>query len=103
MPRYIELNITINDNLQKEILIAQLTEYGVEGFEEEKNLLKAFISEEDFKTYKPGDLLTERGLKFSESSLKTGIGMPNGSLVLSRWLSEIFAPSGLGFIKRLLV
>lgn len=70
MARYIEMNIQVTDNLQKEILIAQLEAAGVEGFEEERTSLKAFINEDDFKNYKPEKIIEQIGLKYSTSIIE---------------------------------
>lgn len=43
MPDSIEFNIQVADNFVKEILIARLSVAGADGFEEQKNRLKAFV------------------------------------------------------------
>jgi ribosomal protein L11 methyltransferase len=43
MNTYIEISIRVNNDLESDILVAQLTRIGFEGFEEEKDLLHAFI------------------------------------------------------------
>src|ERR1700709_1695470 len=70
MARYIELNIPVTDNLQKEILIAQLGAAGAEGFEEERTALKAFINEDDYKKFKPDEIIEQHGLKYTTSIIE---------------------------------
>ncbi len=44
---YTEVKFTTNSAAQNEILIAQLAQIGFEGFEEEENILKAFIKQNE--------------------------------------------------------
>ncbi len=48
MYEYIELTSGINETALREIFIAKLAAVGAEGFEEEKNLLKAYFQETTF-------------------------------------------------------
>ena len=62
---YIELNIeTENEELQ-ELLISQLNEIGFSGFEQENNLLKSLILEEDFNEQEVVKLVAAHQLKYS--------------------------------------
>ncbi len=57
MNTYKELSISVSDQAQKEILIAQLMQLGYEGFEEERTQLKAFIPGSQFQQEPLDDLL----------------------------------------------
>ncbi|MEO5592573.1 MAG: 50S ribosomal protein L11 methyltransferase [Chitinophagaceae bacterium] len=70
MPGYIELKIAVTDSLQKEMLIAQLSAIGIIGFEEEKNLLKAFIKEDEYNEFESKDIIKQYGLTFSVSIIE---------------------------------
>ena len=53
MSNYCEITIQIANEEQSDILVAELSELGYEGFEEMEGQLKAFITEENLKTLKP--------------------------------------------------
>ena len=61
MPRYIQLTITVAGKPEKEILIAQLTDAGAHGFEEEKNLLKAFIADPVYEADRFAAIIRQQG------------------------------------------
>lgn len=68
---YIEVSIITGDNVdKKDILIAQLSGIGFEGFEEEKNLLKAFISKKDYKDLQMKSLIEQSGMEYKISIIK---------------------------------
>ena len=46
--KYIELNISISDDLQAEILTALLSDYPFESFLQEEDKLKAYIQDEEY-------------------------------------------------------
>lgn len=46
---YLQLSIAIPNNESRELLIAALSEQGIEGFEENEQELKAFVSEADYQ------------------------------------------------------
>ena len=63
---YIELIIeTENEELQ-ELLISQLNEIGFTGFEQENNLLKSLILEDDFNEQEVVELVATHQLKYSK-------------------------------------
>jgi ribosomal protein L11 methyltransferase len=59
MKTYKEIIFQIPDNAIREILMAQLDEMGYEGFEEDGDLLKAYIPEEQFDNAELQNLNTE--------------------------------------------
>jgi ribosomal protein L11 methyltransferase len=68
---YIEVSIlTERDQEINDILLAKLSGIGFEGFEEEKNLLKAFIPEDDFDELSLRPILIESGFKYLTSLIK---------------------------------
>jgi ribosomal protein L11 methyltransferase len=67
MSTYTELRIPFTNHTQKEILIAQLTELGVEGFEEDKNLLKAFIPAENFDEDAVEAIIRQQHLEYTKA------------------------------------
>lgn len=70
MPDYIKVQF---DNLQPEqsaILIAELSEQGYEGFEEEEHLLKAYIAEPDFEEERLQETNFAKELPYSISRIK---------------------------------
>ena len=46
--KYVELNISVEDALQAEILTALLSDYPFEAFADEESQLKAYIQQECF-------------------------------------------------------
>ena len=66
MSDYCELNIVSEDSLH-DILIAELSEIGYEGFEESAGLLKAYIPEAIFVENELNILLNKYNLKYSLS------------------------------------
>ena len=61
---YIELNVSVADDLQAEILTAELSDYPFESFETERGLLKAYIPHDRLADCKPevDALLTRYGV-----------------------------------------
>ncbi|MBU3715376.1 MAG: 50S ribosomal protein L11 methyltransferase, partial [Ferruginibacter sp.] len=45
---YIQINITVSSKEESDILVAELSNIGFDGFEEDENMLKAFIAEANF-------------------------------------------------------
>jgi len=70
MSAYIELSITARDSQLKELLIALLTEAGADGFEEEKNLLKAFIATENYSAEIFRQILQQNGVEYTVSTIE---------------------------------
>jgi ribosomal protein L11 methyltransferase len=68
--RYIELKIEVTDSRQKEMLVAQLSVVGANGFEEEKNLLKAFIAPENYNEWEAKQIIEQTGLTYSISIIE---------------------------------
>ena len=64
------IKIEVADSLRKEMLIAQLSAAGANGFEEEKNLLKAFIMDEDYNESESKEIIEKNGLKYSISVIE---------------------------------
>lgn len=69
MSDYCELNIVSEDSLH-DILIAELSEIGYDGFEESAGLLKAYIPEAIFVENELNILLNKYNLKYSLSIIK---------------------------------
>lgn len=59
---YFQISIALANNQTRELLIAALSEVGVEGFEEEETSLKAFVSEADYQADAVAAILQEFGL-----------------------------------------
>jgi len=70
MGQYLEIQIPVTDTSQKEILIAQLSVLGIEGFEEERNLLKAFIPSENFNQKELDEIMGQNNLQYSKSIIE---------------------------------
>lgn len=67
MNNYIEINIPAGDQWQKDIVIAQLTELGFEGFEEERNGVKAYIPETVFNEADCRNVLVALDLTYTKN------------------------------------
>lgn len=67
---YFQLSIAIPNNETRELLIAALSEQGVEGFEEDETTLKAFVSEADYQAVAIAEILQEFGLKSEMETIK---------------------------------
>jgi ribosomal protein L11 methyltransferase len=67
MKNYIEINIQTGESTLRDIIVAQLSEVGFEGFEESETSLKAFISEAEFDEKVFNDLLKPHNLIHSKS------------------------------------
>lgn len=66
--KYIQVDIKTDSKDQKEILIAELSELGYE-FEEDRNILKAFISGDDFDVENLEKVLSNQNLPYTLSDL----------------------------------
>jgi len=66
MHDYIAISFENLSLLQKEILIAQLSEIGFEGFEEGTDWLSAFIKQEDYDENSLTDLLSDPSIVFNK-------------------------------------
>jgi ribosomal protein L11 methyltransferase len=62
MKNYVEINIQTGESTLRDIIVAQLSELGFEGFEESETSLKAFISEAEFDEKVFNDLLKPHNL-----------------------------------------
>jgi ribosomal protein L11 methyltransferase len=69
MSNYIEINIPVAEQWQKDIAIAQLNELGFEGFEEEKNSMKAYIPETLFDEEACRNALQTLNLSFVKNAI----------------------------------
>jgi ribosomal protein L11 methyltransferase len=68
---YIGVSINTGSNAdKKDILIAQLSGIGFEGFEEEKNLLKAFVPEKNFDDLLLQPIIEQSGMEYKISVIK---------------------------------
>ncbi len=68
---YIEVSISTKGNPElKDILIAQLSAIGFEGFEEERNLLKAFIPQEEYDELLLQPVMERSGAIYTTSVIK---------------------------------
>jgi ribosomal protein L11 methyltransferase len=70
MNNYIKISIAFISPEQSDILIAQLSECGYEGFEEEENHLHAFISQEEFDEPKLSEVIAAHSLSFSKQIIE---------------------------------
>lgn len=66
---HIEIAIAVADEEVKEILLAQLSAEGFEGFAEEEGLLKAYIPEEQFNAEVLVPIITEKGLTYAQQTV----------------------------------
>jgi ribosomal protein L11 methyltransferase len=69
MSDYCELTITADESIH-DILIAELSEIGYDGFEESAGLLKAYIKEADFSEKELNILLNKYSVKYLLSIIK---------------------------------
>lgn len=67
MTDYIEVAIKIENEDQKDMLVARLSEIGFEGFEENEKLLKAYIPKNDFVEEHTKSILDSQALAYSKS------------------------------------
>ena len=65
MKEYIQTEISVSEQPEKDRLIAQLADFGFEGFEEERSSLKAFIPLDQFRKEEFETMMREGGLRFS--------------------------------------
>lgn len=70
MATYIQLEFQNISSEQTDILIAQLSEIGFDGFEEEKNILKAFIPSTDFIETAVNEIAACQQLSFTQSTIE---------------------------------
>jgi len=70
MDEYIEIAIPVSQQSEKDALIAQLYIRGFEGFEEERNCLKAFIPQPDLDEPEFISFCEEHGLTFTKSHIE---------------------------------
>jgi ribosomal protein L11 methyltransferase len=66
MNNFIQISIPFAESWQCEMLIAFLSNYGFEGFEEDQNLLMAFIPEEKFDAREIDDVISSMLLSYSK-------------------------------------
>jgi ribosomal protein L11 methyltransferase len=69
MNNYIEIQIPVAEQWQKDMLIAHLFELGYDGFEEERLLLKAYIEEPVYNEAALQQVLFPLTLSFSKSAI----------------------------------
>ena len=70
MPDYIQITFSDLQPEQKDILIAQLSDAGFEGFEETEDVLKAFIKSKEFDKLLLEEITFKYQLKYRESAIK---------------------------------
>lgn len=70
MSRYIQIEFSGISQEQSDILIAQLSEAGFEGFEEEQNRLRAFIDETGYDETILRAIIGNTGAEFSKSIIE---------------------------------
>lgn len=66
---YFQLNIPVTNTDTKDLLIAALSEQGIEGFEEGDTSLKAFVSEADYNEAGIAEVLAEFGLQAAKETI----------------------------------
>ncbi len=69
MESYIQIAINFTNERQCEILIAVLSEYGFEGFEENQNQLLAFTPEKKFQEKDMETILSNMSLSYSKKNI----------------------------------
>jgi ribosomal protein L11 methyltransferase len=67
MSNNIEINIPVSEQWQKDIVIAQLSELGFEGFEEERSMVKAYIQEAMFNEADCSNVLLALDLVYTKN------------------------------------
>ncbi|HEX9510139.1 MAG TPA: 50S ribosomal protein L11 methyltransferase [Puia sp.] len=67
---YIQITIPVAEPSIQEMLIARLSEYAYEGFEEQESSLQAFIPEEKFNPAELEELLSPWQLSYTQDRLK---------------------------------
>src|SRR6478672_2856968 len=70
MNNYIEIKIENISSAQSEILIAELTEVGFEGFEERENFLSAYIEENSLNEIELKNLVSSHHLTYSKNLIE---------------------------------
>ena len=65
----VEFKINIKEGTARDILIAQLSAAGANGFEEEKTILKAFVVEDTQDEFEFDQIIAEYGLQYSKAVL----------------------------------
>lgn len=71
MTNYIQLLIPVSNEQLSDIVAAELSELGFQGFEQDDSLLKAFIPETDFEAYSLSVLFNRYNLAYSKSIIKS--------------------------------
>ncbi len=67
---YTEIKFTTNSTEQNEILIAQLAQIGYEGFEEEENILKAFVKQNEFSAAAVDKIAKGNNLTYTSAAIE---------------------------------
>jgi ribosomal protein L11 methyltransferase len=67
---YTEIKFTTNSPEQNEILIALLAQIGFEGFEEEENILKAFIKQNEFSKDAVDEIAKGNNLAYTSAAIE---------------------------------
>ncbi len=70
MSEYIQIEFQQITSDQSDVLLAQLSSIGFEGFQEEENSLKAFIPSDDFDEGLLKDIVTTHNLSFTQSTIE---------------------------------
>lgn len=70
MPDSIEFTVQVSDQAVKDILVARLAEAGANGFEEENNILKAFLPTGDVGEKLFEQIIETTKLKYSKSIIR---------------------------------
>jgi ribosomal protein L11 methyltransferase len=70
MNQYIQIEFRNLSAEQSDLLIAQLSEIGFDGFEEGENSLKAFIPENDFITTALKEIATSQNVSFIQTTIE---------------------------------
>lgn len=70
MGNYIKIEIKINSAAQSEILIAELSEINFDAFEENENILSAFIKEENFIQDEFDKIILRRNISYKKEIIE---------------------------------
>jgi ribosomal protein L11 methyltransferase len=67
---YFEISIAVKEQSVKDMLIAELSAAGYEGFEEEREAIKAFVPASDFDEMILGEIIGRHSVSFNKTSIE---------------------------------
>ena len=101
--KYTEFVIEAATESQREMLIAELSDYPFDGFTEEEDCLKAYISEADFRMWRSAieESLERIAAGIRRRKFPTGTGIPSGNPISNRSTSKDVAGYALLSIRKI--